>query len=256
MDLGLALESSSAVGTTSSSSSSRRCTTRTAEPIPFAMHRNKNGNVIAVEVSLALTEWEIVQIQTLAQCVREHLSDAGQFVVRSFGEEKGGNDCTYLAPLLQVFLPDVAEQVVSIACLAWEAAEWEKDGYPNPKSLGIRTSEHLSYKGWRSLEAHKDIGSMYTTIIAIANSNDYDGGEFFVQNEFYRFTDIKPDRCSAIVFLSDTTHGVRPIMAGGRETFVTEFWDNDDAPLGLNRPTLERWKEYIDGYEKDGTLLL
>jgi hypothetical protein len=214
------------------------------EPTVIAMHRDKDEKVVAVEVSSALSEWEAETVQALAMCTRKNIQS--QFVNRSFGEGKGGNDCTYLAPLLQAYLPDVATKVVNIARLAWKAAGWDDDGrYPDPRSLGIRTSEHLSYEGWRSLEAHKDVGSVYTTMIAIAEPEDYDGGEFFVQNKFYDPTDIKPNRLSAVVFLSDTTHGVRPIVAGRRKTFVTELWDNDDAPLGLNRPTPEKWEEFL-----------
>jgi hypothetical protein len=214
------------------------------EPTVIAMHRDKEEKVVAVEVSSALSDWEAQSVQALATCTRNNIQS--QFVNRSFGEGKGGNDCTYLAPLLQAYLPDVAAKVVNIARLAWEAAGWDDDScYPDPRSLGIRTSEHLSYKGWRSLEAHKDIGSIYTTMIAFAEPEDYDGGEFFVQNKFYDPTDIKPNRLSAVVFLSDTTHGVRPIEGGRRKTFVTELWDNDDAPLGLNRPTPEKWEEFL-----------
>jgi hypothetical protein len=214
------------------------------EPTVIAMHRDKEEKVVAVEVSSALSDWEAETVQALAKCTRKNIKS--QFVNRSFGEGKGGNDCTYLAPLLQAYLPDVAAKVVSIARLAWKAAGWDDDScYPDPRSLGIRTSEHLSYNGWRSLEAHKDVGSIYTTMIAIAEPEDYHGGEFFVQNKFYEPTDIKPNRLSAVVFLSDTTHGVRPIEAGIRKTFVTELWDNDDAPLGLNRPTLEKWEEFL-----------
>ena len=218
---------------------------KSKEPTVIAMHRDKEEKVVAVEVSSALSDWEAEAVQALAMCTRKNIQS--QFVNRSFGEGKGGNDCTYLAPLLQAYLPDVAAKVVDIARLAWKAADWDSDDscYPDPRSLGIRTSEHLSYKGWRSLEAHKDVGSIYTTMIAIAEPVDYDGGEFFVQNKFFDPTDIKPNRLSAVVFLSDTTHGVRPIVAGRRKTFVTELWDNDDAPLGLNRPTPEMWEEFL-----------
>jgi hypothetical protein len=218
------------------------------DPVATAMHRDKNGNVVAVEISSALSEWEGASTRVLARDVRKNTMIAKtQFVNRSFGQGKGGNDCTYLAPLLQAFLPTVAAKVVDTARLAWKVAGWKDLDYPDPRSLGIRTSEHLSYNGWRSLEAHKDVGSVYTTMVALVEPQTYDGGEFFVNNLYFEPTDIKPDRLSAVVFLSDTTHGVRPITKGTRETFVTELWENDDSPLGLNRPTPERWEEYILG---------
>lgn len=217
-------------------------------PVVTAMHRNKDGRAVAVQVSSALSEWEASAVQALAAQVRSSGSIAkSQFVNRSFGTDKGGNDCTYLAPLLQAMLPTVASQVINVGTLAWKAAGWNDLDYPEPGTCGIRTSEQLSYKGWKSLEGHKDVGSMYTTMIALAEPSDYQGGDFFVQNRFFDPTDIKPDRLEAVVFLSDTVHGVRPITGGMRETFVTELWENDDSPLGLNRPTPERWQEFLDG---------
>jgi hypothetical protein len=209
-------------------------------------HLNRDGKVIAVEVSSVLSEKEANVVQTLAQSIRYHDTlGSSQFQHRSFGDEKGGNDCTYLAPLLQAFSPNLVIQIIRAVSLAWETAGWEEAGYPNPSSLGIRTSEHLSYSGWRSLEPHKDVGSIYTTMIALKNPTEYDGGDFFVQNSLFDSTDVKPERLCAIVFLSDTTHGVRPISKGQRETFVTELWDNDDAPLGMNRPTSDEWEAFL-----------
>ena len=222
-----------------------------SDAVVTSIHRNKDGNAIAVEVASALSEHDVATVRSLSTCIRESHIGKSQFENRSFGDGKGGNDCTYLAPLLQVFRYDVAAKVIDIVRLAWKAGSWEDTGYPDPLSLGIRTSEHLSYNGWRSLEAHKDIGSMYTIMVSIAAPKDYEGGEFFVQNYFYDSTDIKPNRLSAIVFLSDTIHGVRPITSGHRETFVTELWTNDDSPLGMNRPTIEQWENYVDAHESN-----
>lgn len=213
------------------------------------LYRNNNRNtVVAVEITTALSEEEATQIKTLAETIRQE-SQLGksQFEHRSFGTDKGGNDCTYLAPLLQLLLPQTAAKVVSIAQLAWEEADWgvETENLPSPTELGIRTSEHLCYDGWKSLEPHKDVGSIYTCNIALKEPEDYEGGEFFLHTSFFDQTEIKPQRLSAVVFLSDTTHGVRPITAGSRESFVTEFWDQDDAPLGMNRPTPEEWEAFL-----------
>ena len=215
-----------------------------ATEIVTTLHRNKDGNAIAVEISSALTEDEAAGVESLAQSVRVHLGD-DNFEHRSFGEEKGGNNCIYLAPLLQVFRPDIALKVITTIRLAWKDADWDRQGYPDPFSLGVRTSEFLSYQGWKSLEAHKDVGSVYTAMIAMADPRDYHGGEFFIHNSFYDSTDIKPQRFSAIVFLSNTTHGVRRITSGLRQSFVTELWTQDDAPLRMNRPTPEEWQAYV-----------
>ena len=112
-------------------------------------------------------------------------------------------------------------------------------------TVSRHVAEHLSYDGWRSLEPHKDVGSIYTTNIALKEPEGYSGGEFFLQTSFLEQIDIKPQRLTAIVFLSDTIHGVRPITSGSRVSFVTEFWEHDDAPLGMNRPTPEEWDEFL-----------
>ena len=212
------------------------------------MHSNKHGNIVAVQLSSAITERQAAIAQTLASHIRNSktLHDS-QFVHRSFGDGKGGNDCTYLAPIIQAWSPEISQQIVHIAQQAYDAANWQEMGYPPPTSLGIRTSEHLSYQGWKSLEGHKDVGSMYTCMIALKDPCDYEGGEFFVHKSIFDATDIQPDRLSAVVFLSDTIHGVRPITSGIRETFVTELWENDDSPLSLNRPTEEQWEEFLEG---------
>jgi len=230
-----------------------------SSPVVTTIHHNKAGKAIAVEVASALSHHHVEQMRTLSDCVKKKHSQSAMVELgehyenRSFGEGKGGNDCTYLAPLLQAFCPDVAAQVVEIASLAWSAASWDNKSqdqnqsacHPDPTSLGIRTSEHLSYKGWRSLEAHKDIGSIYTIMISIKDPTKYDGGEFFLHNSIFESTDVKLECLSAIVFLSDTVHGVRPITSGHRESFVTELWMEDDSPIGMCRPTEEQWENFI-----------
>lgn len=209
------------------------------------IHRDRNGKAIAVEVASALSEHQISTVCHLAKCIQNSSIGSSQFENRSFGEGKGGNDCTYLTPMLQRFRHDIAARVVEIIRLAWKSACWDDIGYPDPFALGIRTSEHLVYESWRGLKGHKDKDSIYTVMISIASPQDYEGGEFFVHNSLWKSTNIKPDQFSAIVFLSETTHGVQPISSGHRETFVTELWTSDDSPLGMNRPTPEQWDEYI-----------
>lgn len=228
-------------------------TTQALSPTLKKLHRNSKDKVVAVEITAALSELQAARIQSMSLSIGNHdLFSSTQFEHRSFGENKGGNDCTYLAPLLQLLMPEIAEKVVSIAQLAWTEADWggadDSDGgninHPSPTGLGIRTSEHLSYNGWRSLEPHKDDGSIYTCNIALKDPQDYQGGDFFLQTSFLEQKEVKPERLSAIVFLSDTTHGVRPIVSGSRESFVTEFWKYDDAPLGMNRPTPDEFEEF------------
>eukprot|EP00571_Detonula_confervacea_P000642 CAMPEP_0172321906 /NCGR_PEP_ID=MMETSP1058-20130122/44609_1 /TAXON_ID=83371 /ORGANISM="Detonula confervacea, Strain CCMP 353" /LENGTH=393 /DNA_ID=CAMNT_0013037521 /DNA_START=93 /DNA_END=1274 /DNA_ORIENTATION=+ len=212
------------------------------------MHTNKHEHVNAVQLSSAITEQQAATTRTLASHIQSSKKlHNTQFEHRSFGDGKGGNDCTYLAPILQAWSPGIAQQVIHIVQQAYDAANWQELGYPSPSSLGIRTSEHLSYQGWKSLEGHKDVGSIYTCMIALKDPSDYGGGDFFVHNSLFDATDIQPERLSAVVFLSDTIHGVRPVTSGVRESFVTELWERDDSPLTLNRPTEEQWQEFLEG---------
>ena len=231
------------------------------QPAVTTIHRNKSGKAIAVEVTSAITMNNVKSIRALSNGIQEGISSTStssldkkklsqHFKHRGFGEGQGGNDCTYLAPFLQVFCPNVVTSVKDIATLAWKAASWDddidsKDEHPDPMSLGIRTSEYLSYKGWPSLEAHKDIGSIYTIMISIKDPNEYEGGEFFIHNSMIESTNVKLDMLSAIVFKSNTIHGVRPIIAGHRESFVTELWSNNDSPIGICRPTEKQWESFL-----------
>jgi hypothetical protein len=217
-------------------------------------HVNSRGEIIAVEIHSALTEDEATLLQGLGTSLRNHdFFGPTQFENRSFGPGKGGNDVTYLAPLLQALCPDLASKVVSIVELAYENSTWKTvgggsgtcDTLPQPSTLGIRTSEHLIYNGWRNLHSHKDIGSVYTVMIALRDPSTYAGGQFFLHTSLLDQTEVKPNRLSAIVFLSNTIHGVRQITDGIRESFVTELWIHDDAPLGMNRPTPEEWEEFL-----------
>jgi hypothetical protein len=232
------------------------------QPTATTIHRNKFGKAIAVEVRSAITMNNVKSIRALSNGIQEGISSTSStcldkkkklsqhFKHRGFGEGQGGNDCTYLAPFLQVFCPTIATSVKDIATLAWKAASWDvldadNEEHPDPRSLGIRTSEYLSYKGWPSLEAHKDIGSIYTIMISIKDPTEYEGGEFFVHTSMIESTNVKLDMFSAIVFKSNTIHGVRSIISGHRESFVTELWSNNDSPIGICRPTDEQWDSFL-----------
>mmetsp|Transcript_23209 Transcript_23209/g.34611 ORF Transcript_23209/g.34611 Transcript_23209/m.34611 type:complete len:435 (-) Transcript_23209:575-1879(-) len=240
-----------------------------SRPLPTVatIHRNKAGNAIAVEVASAFPLNHVASIRALSYGIQkgidrckeastsspENLSFSStklceHFEHRSFGDGQGGNDCTYLAPFLQALCPPVMGTVKDIATLAWKAASWDVDEHihPDPLSLGVRTSEFLSYEGWPSLEAHKDVGSIYTIMISIKDPQEYDGGEFFIQNSMMESTNVKLEKLSAIVFKSDTIHGVRPITSGHRESFVTELWLNNDSPIGVCRPTEDQWETFLE----------
>eukprot|EP00978_Attheya_sp_CCMP212_P020682 scaffold59478_cov70-Attheya_sp.AAC.3 len=252
----LGIDSSGATVSTQEEEASSRPSPTTVTTI----HRNKAGNAIAVEVASAITLNHVASIRALSNGIQEVVSTSSpdngpssrlreHFEHRSFGDGQGGNDCTYLAPFLQALCPHVMMTVKDVANLAWKAASWDVDEHthhPSPMSLGIRTSEYLSYEGWPSLEAHKDVGSIYTIMISIKDPQEYDGGEFFIQNSMLDSTNVKLAKLSAIVFKSDTVHGVRPITSGHRESFVTELWVNHDSPIGVCRPTEDQWERFLE----------
>lgn len=204
-----------------------------------------------VEVARALTEKEVFSVKALAACLREHQNE--QFEVRPFeGNDAGGNNCTYLNPYLQIYVPGIASQLIQVGSIARKAAGWDRDAgeYPNPRTLGLRTSEHLQYGTGGNLGIHVDAESIYTILVALSNSNDYSGGEYVLETETkknggerktYQF---KPPKLSAMVFLSHTAHKVNFIPEGVRETFANELWVYDDVPIGHRRPGINNWHEY------------
>jgi hypothetical protein len=153
--------------------------------------------------------------------------------------------------------------------LAWEHASWasftptdtEKhpEGYLDPFEAGIRTSGHLGYDGWDELGPHKDNDSLYTALIALSHPMEYEGGELFMvvdrtgdESDPHRKFDkahpplmFKPNQFDAVVFMADeNTHKVQTIYSGNRQTIGTEFWEYEDAPFGIMRPSPAMHKNF------------
>jgi len=132
-------------------------------------------------------------------------------------------------------------------------SEYSTRRFPDPMSeCGIRTTEHLSYDTWGALGYHNDGDSDYTVLVAMSNPEDYEGGAFGLCPNFD--TDllpgldhhggpdcpgkvsVKPDRHSAIVFLSEFEHGVEDINTPGRVMFTNELWRYGHVPATAFRP--------------------
>jgi len=161
-----------------------------------------------------------------------------------------------------------------------DTTEYTRRWFPEPLSeCGIRTSEHLSYDKWGVLGYHEDTGSDYTVLAALSEPNSYEGGGFSLcpdseyskgidhvdsagrryftsQNDAnratgrdcpYRIT-IKPERLSAIVFLSIFSHGVEDILSPGRVMFTNEFWRYGDVPATVMRPGV---MDFVLGINED-----
>ena len=130
--------------------------------------------------------------------------------------------------------------------------------WPDPVSeCGIRTTEHLSYDRWQGLGFHEDGGSDYTVLVALSDPSDYQGGAFSLCPEYQNnpehhdpddasnhqgrsgcpdMISVKPNKRSAIVFLSEFSHGVECIESPGRVMFANELWRYGDVPATQYRP--------------------
>jgi hypothetical protein len=188
---------------------------------------------ILIEIGNAITPSQVKAVKHLAACTREFFPKS-RFEHRNFEHAYGGggNDCTFVNILLQIFLPEVYENVVNIAQLAYETAGWgEQLDLRPPSKCGLRTSEYLNYEEFKGLGKHTDTGSLFTALFALSDPKLYEGGEFYIEprDAHNRFYFIKPRQYSAVVFLSETDHGVTDIN-GPREMFTNEFWIYNDPP--------------------------
>ena len=191
------------------------------------------NRTILVEIGNAIRPSQVESIKRLAACTRIYFPES-RFEHRGFDvADGGGNDCTFVNILLQIFLPDVFENVVNITEMAYKKAGWgEQLQLRPPNKCGLRTSEYLNYNAFKYLGGHLDSGSLFTALFALSDTKSYQGGEFYLlprdgpNDRLYYF---KPRQYSAVVFLSETYHGVTD-LEGPREMFTNEFWVYDDAP--------------------------
>ena len=217
------------------------------------------GDLVIIEG--ALSPQEAFVVQSLGRCIRKLLPlDVPFYEKRAFGQETdylaSGNACTFLAGFLQLFAPGVEAQIMNIASVAWlsELSGWGNDGdisFPDPRTLRIRTTEHLFYQTTSQLGVHTDNGSTYTILVSLSNPEDYGGGEFRLETNNVKF---KPQKLTAVVFKSDDTfHAVESVTSGQRETFTTELWAYLDTPAGQPRPGLKQFKKYLkeQGYNTE-----
>lgn len=244
------------------------------EPVAKEIHENNEGPII-VNLEHAFSNAEVRALEALSTCVAENFEDRHQY--RQFEEASGGNTVTFLSTFIQMFAPGLAHRVIEVALAAKQSAGWdfgwdessddpEEEFHENilpfaqdvsdPKSLGIRTSEFLHYTGGGTLGKHSDSGSVYTVLIALSDPSDYEGGEFFItgydeddeeddddEEEEENWKLFKPDRLSALVFLSHMKHGVKGITKGTRQMFATELWRYPDCSFEMMRPSLEDWED-------------
>jgi hypothetical protein len=226
---------------------------------------------ILVVIKNAISPIEVKSIQKLASCLKiqlPHLYES-RAMYKEFNKDyddnnDGGNCPTHIAPLIGLFLPGVSTGMDITLQKAFNQAEWnvlvKRDQvntfiprfnkmYP-PNQVGIRASEHLSYKDFPSgLGSHTDGGgTIYTMNYAFSSPADYKGGEFYIIAKHPMNTDnddivsvIKPNKYDCMIFLGGKYyHGVQKMFDrddgkdNKREMFSTELWAYPDTPFGSN----------------------
>jgi len=234
---------------------------------PLQQRVDESGQAYMVVVKRAILPVQVKAIRALARCARTYLphlyESRAMYQELNLEEDPGlgGNCPTHLAPLVGIFLPDVAAEMQRTLEFAYGHAGWHavveterRRGYPRqhalpaPDEVGFRASEHLSYRDFPSLAKHTDGGcTAYTMNYAF--TDDYVGGEFYVVDhsggQRHRF---KPDRYDALVFLGGRyEHGVDEIVEGEREMFSSELWAYPDTPFGrtLWTSVAENMEQYI-----------
>jgi 2OG-Fe(II) oxygenase superfamily len=212
-----------------------------------------------VEVKNAIAAHQARAVTTLADCTSAAFSWSRER--RTFAQ--GGNEVTFLNIVLQIFLPDVVETIYATAQLAHAAAVgWhsQPDVFPAPMHCGLRTTEYLNYSGYKNLGEHDDAGSLYTVIFSLSDPDSYEGGQFCIHERSPlrsssssttgtgRTHTLKPDRYSAVVFLSQKWHGVKELR-GDRRMFTNELWRSADPPWRILRPCRESMAHFTERYE-------
>jgi hypothetical protein len=245
-----------------------------------------DGTVCLVVVQNALSPHHVRRVQSLARCVRQYIpklyESRAMYQEMNLDEDPGlgGNCPTHLAPLVSIFLPDVVTEMYRTLQFAFQAAGWaalvEQDSNDEeltaaermqpPDLVGMRASEHLTYKDFPSLDEHDDGSTLYTMNFAFSGADDYQGGEFYIitdpgdddqvadaeedeEDDARKFSYFKPNKYDAIVFLGGRfLHGVAEITGGHREMFSTEFWPYPDVPFGstLWTNTPGNMEDYIE----------
>lgn len=120
------------------------------QPIIVDSLTDTQNRTILVEIGNAISPHQAQAVKDLAACTREFFPTT-RFEQRDFAGSGGGNACTFINILLQIFLPQVASNLQRIAEMAYDTAAWggERLNLPRPGSCGLRTSEYLDYGKFR-----------------------------------------------------------------------------------------------------------
>lgn len=178
-------------------------------------------------LSDAFTAQEAFGVEELEQCVRSVFPHDKRFYeAREFGDDEtaathgmynddGGNYCTFLNGLVQIYLPGVAATTYQVVQQAYDQSKWgtSRDLSP-PSDLGVHSAEFLQYRKNGKLSLHSDDDTVYTISVSLSNFDAYEGGYFRLVTGEALF---KVPKRSAIVFFGESLHGVTEIQQGERK---------------------------------------
>ena len=169
-------------------------------------------------------------------------------------------------------MPNLLTHILRSVSDATADAGW----YPHMAHLGIRCAESLVYHSGGQLMLHRDTESVFTIVVMLSDpcSSDFTGGEFVIQSQQQQHAPCGEDnsnsvsnsnsnsktqdsnsnnsldngdcgklllrvamkRGDAIVFDSNSLHGVETILSGERHVLVFEMWPYIDSKRGDHRP--------------------
>jgi hypothetical protein len=133
------------------------------------MLNDTDGTTLLVEIQSAISPEQAAAVKALAGCARKYVP---HFYEHRVFDSDGGNDVTFMNIVLQLFLPQMAATLQQTAELAFREAQWQAADYPPPGTLGLRTTEYLSYRDFKFLGEHPDGGSIYTILFALGHPKD------------------------------------------------------------------------------------
>lgn len=151
------------------------------------------------------------------------------------GREGGGNHVTFVEGFVQRLLPALLAHVMEQLSAASVLAGW----HPYPLQLGLRCVERLVYEAGGQLILHTDSGSVYTVVLMLSDpSRDFKGGDFVIRKsaDDEQLLRVALGEGDAMMFDSNSLHGIDTIVSGQRRVLVLELWPFEDSALGARRP--------------------
>lgn len=192
---------------------------------------------VLLKIERILSREDIDKIDTFADQVKASMPQ--NFEARVFADDpgKGGNEVTYMNEIFQQSLAHIHSKIIESANAALVQKNWLPLIQDN---LGVRCIERLEYRSGGHLDWHEDIDSVYTLILFLSQFGvDFEGGELQIRAGHLRAISQVAGLGSMLLFRSEYTHAVAPVLRGKRTVLVMEFWRFRDASRHDLRPDIE-----------------